>query len=146
MRKKRPDCNEAAKKFLGKILAIFHATGSGRKIYRVKMEKTHCRNIFSCQVCFSETGDDYYHRTCEDPFHFATSEKLLRSGQKQIRNMPKVMDLMGYFERTAFPEEILEQVRLMVQAIHLTDYRVVESKDALEFIRVTPQECERKGA
>lgn len=146
MRKKRIDCNEAAKKFLGKILAIFHASCSEKQIYRIKMEKTHCPNLFLCLVNFSETGDEYYHKTCADPLHFATSERLLRNGQNQIRNLPKTIELMGYFETTAFPEDILEQVNNLIRSIHLVDYRVKQDEDALEIIRITPIECEKQGA
>lgn len=146
MRKKKADPNKAAKEFLGKIVAIFHVSQSERQIYRVKMEKSGLPNFFICQVSFLPTGGEFYHKTCADPCHFATSEKLLRSNDKQIRNLNGIMERMAYFETTAFPEDVMEQTHQLMQAIRMKDYQVLKTENSLEIIRVTPAICEKKEA
>jgi len=147
MRKKRRDPNWDAKVFLGKIMAIFHASQKEKPIYRVKIERaTYCPNVLTCKVSFSPTGDEYYHKACADPNHFGTSETLLRSSDNQIRNLPDIVERMGYFETADFPEDIMEQTSWLMKAIRMREYRAVETETGLEIIWVTPTDCEKKEA
>lgn len=127
--------NEAAvERMISMIFAVFRASNNEIPVIKLRLRKGHSPAISVCSVSFSIDSDEYYFRSCVDPYNFLTSEEVLKCGSKQIKNVPEIIDKMLYFENTLFPEDILDQTYDKLMDLDIPGYLVKKLKNGIEVI------------
>lgn len=123
---------EATKAMIFFITELFRVSMKEIPIYKIRLKKSSCPNLTECSVAFSRESNEYYYLDSADRVCFATSEKLLRCGDKKIRDLPKTCNRMIYFKNTLFSEDILDWV---YERIHdMSEYQVRKIGGGIEII------------
>lgn len=124
----------AVERMISMIFAVFKASNKEIPVIKLRLKKGYSPAISVCSVAFSIDSDEYYFRSCVDPYNFATSENVLKCGSKQIKDVPEIIDKMLYFENTLFPEDILDRVYDSLMNLEIPGYFVKRVENGIEVI------------
>ncbi len=105
---------EVVKELSSMIMDILKASREERMlIYKIRLEHIISPQSFDVSIAFSKESKAYF--LCSYHDNFIKSERVLRCGDTEIRNVPLIIDRITRLENTLFLEEISNEVRKKFQ-------------------------------
>ena len=132
---------KATKRMVSMIIDVFRVSNKEIPIYKIRLKTFDGSGMVDCSVAFSKKSNKFYHLSCADPVCFATSEKLLKCGEEKIRDVPKTIGRLIYFENTMFSKNILDWVYEKMRKI--PQYQITKMNGSIEITLLDEPACEK---